>query len=270
MHLSETTVAAVTGAGSGIGRALALRLAARGAALALADVNADALHETALLARPFGHRVSVHPLDVSREAEVADYAAAAVSAHGRVNLLVNNAGVALGGTFEELSQGDLEWIMGINFWGGVYGCRHFLPFLRAAAPARIVNVSSVFGLIGPPEQTGYAASKFAVRGFSEALRHELRGSGVGLSVVHPGGIRTAIARRARPGSLTARPREELERGLADFERRLVTSPQAAAARILRGIERDEGRILIGTDATIIDVLQRLFPARYMAALERVT
>ena len=269
MQISDGTVAAITGAGSGIGRALALNLAARGAALALADVNGDALNETALLTRPFGGRVSMHIVDVSHEAEVAEYAAATVAAHGRVNLLVNNAGVALGGTFEELSQDDLEWIMGINFWGGVYGCRHFLPHLRVAAPARIVNVSSVFGLIGPPEQTGYAASKFAVRGFSESLRHELRGSGVGLSVVHPGGIRTAIARRARPGSLTTRPRAELERGQADFERRLVTSPHRAAARILRGIEGDEGRILIGTDATVIDVLQRLFPARYMAALERL-
>ncbi|WP_420594186.1 SDR family NAD(P)-dependent oxidoreductase [Deinococcus sp.] len=263
-------VAAITGAGSGIGRALALELASRGVSLALADIDEDALAETALLARPFGGRVKTYRVDVSREADVTAFAAATAAEYGRVNLLINNAGVALGGTFAELSQADLEWIMGINFWGVVYGCRHFLPLLQRVAPAQIVNLSSVFGLVAPPGQTGYAASKFAVRGFSEALRHELSGSGVRLCVVHPGGINTAIARRARSGSLAKLSADEIARELATFERRLTTSPHLAAERLLRGVERGQQRILIGNDARVLDLAQRLLPERYWALLGRLT
>ncbi len=269
MRLSSDTVAVVTGAGSGIGRALARDLAARGADLALADVNADAVAETALLARPFGTRITAHALDVSVEAAVAAFAREVQAAHGRASLLINNAGVALGGTFDEVSTADLEWIMGVNFWGAVYGCARFLPLLRRERAAHIVNLSSVFGLIAPPGQMGYAASKFALRGFSEALRAELRGTGVGLSVVHPGGIKTGIARRARVGSLSKRSPEEVARETAAFERTFVTSPLDAAARILNGVERGEGRILIGRDAHILDLVQRLFPVRYLDVLARL-
>ncbi|BDP43859.1 acetoin dehydrogenase (plasmid) [Deinococcus aetherius] len=269
MRLSGETVAVVTGAGSGIGRSLALDLASRGASLALADVNAPALETTRDLARGAG-QVTLHRVDVSSEDAVSTLAREVESAHGRVTLLVNNAGVALGGTFDEVSLEDLRWIVGVNFWGTVYGCEFFLPLLRREGAAHIVNVSSVFGLMAPPGQTGYAASKFAVRGFSEALRHELAGSNVGVSVVHPGGVRTGIARSARAGSRSGRDPARIAREVADFERTFVTSPGDAAARILRGVERGEPRILIGRDAQVIDLAVRLWPTRYLRVLERLT
>jgi short-subunit dehydrogenase len=186
--------------------------------------------------------------------------------HGRVTLLINNAGVSLHGDFEEISSDDFRWLMDINFWGTVYGVRHFLPMLKRESRAHIVNLSSVFGLIAPAGQAPYAASKFAVRGFTEALRHELEGSNVFVSCVHPGGIRTAIARHSRLGAGT--PAARREENIARFERLARTPPEAAAARILRGVEHREPRILIGSDAYLIDSLQRLRPATYWKSLAR--
>jgi len=265
MKVDAHTTAVITGAGSGIGRALAVLLAGRGATLALADLNPDSLEATRVLC---GHAtVSTHALDVSDKGQVADFAEAVRLEHSGVSLLVNNAGVALGGRFEDYSLEDIEWLMGVNFWGMVYGCYNFLPMLEQQTQAHIVNVSSIFGLLAPPEQTAYCASKFAVRGFSESLRHELEGGPVNLSVVHPGGIRTAIARSARVGSRAKRSPLELEQAMQNFEQNLVTSPMDAARTILEGIEKNAPRILIGRDARDADVVGRLFPATYWKLLK---
>src|SRR5712692_3753471 len=190
--LSEGT-AVVTGAGSGIGRALAQQLAATGSALALADLDEAGLLETAQSLEKKSALVTTHVVDVADEAGVRTFADNVGTKHGRVTLLINNAGVSLHGDFEEISLDDFRWLMNINFWGTVYGVKYFLPSLKQEKRAHIVNLSSVFGIIAPAGQCAYAASKFAVRGFTEALRHELEGSNIGVSCVHPGGIRTPIA-----------------------------------------------------------------------------
>lgn len=266
MSFLSSGVAVVTGAGSGIGRALAEQLAAAGSALALADVDETALQQTAQSLAGTSALVTTHVVDVAKEEKIRALAADVQQGHGRVTLLINNAGVALSGNFEEISLEDFRWLMEINFWGTVYGVRYFLPLLKREPRAHIVNLSSVFGLIAPAGQAAYAASKFAVRGFTEALRHELGGSRVGVSCVHPGGIRTSIARRARLGAGTSPARHG--ENVARFERLARTCPEAAAARILRGIERSEPRILIGMDAYQLDILQRLRPGSYWKTLEK--
>jgi len=262
--------AAVTGAASGIGRALAIELAARGCDLALADRDDVGLQAVAAeIGRTGQRKVTVHRVDVGEPAEIEDFARAAISAHPSLNILVNNAGVALLGQFTEIDQAQMEWLMNINFWGVVHATRAFLPHLSGRREAHIVNLSSIFGIIAPPGQTAYAAAKFAVRGFSESLRHELQtaGSPVRLSVVHPGGVATNIARNSRTGTgMTdnARRVEAIER----FETVAQTTPAAAALRIIKGIEKNQPRILIGTDALASDILQRLRPATYWAPLAR--
>ena len=268
MKIDQNTVAVVTGAASGIGRALALRLARSGVSLALADVNEGGLEETRSLIGA-GLKTSLHAVDVSVEARVVAFAEEARQTHGRVHVLVNNAGVALGGTFDQLSLEDMRWLLGINFWGVVHGCKHFLPLLRQQPEAHIVNLSSVFGLFAPPGQTAYTAAKFAVRGFSESLRHELDGSGVRLSVVHPGGIKTNIARHARPGTHLKQSDTEHENAVREAEQLFITAPEAAAERIVQGVERNQPRILIGPDATRVDWIQRLFPATYWQIVKRL-
>jgi NAD(P)-dependent dehydrogenase (short-subunit alcohol dehydrogenase family) len=253
-------VAVVTGAGSGIGRALAQQLAAAGSALAIADVDEKGLSETAASLATKQAALSTHVLDVSEEASVRGFAEDVARRHGRVTLLINNAGVALHGTFEELSLDDLRWLMGINFWGVVYGVTYFLPILKQQPRAHIVNLSSVFGMIAPPGQSAYSASKFAVRGFTEAVRHELGGTSVSVSCVHPGGIHTPIAKRARLGAHASESKRQA--AIDYFEKVTPTSPEAAAARILKGVLKSEPRILIGKDARQIDIVQRLRPATY--------
>jgi NAD(P)-dependent dehydrogenase (short-subunit alcohol dehydrogenase family) len=253
-------VAVVTGAGSGIGRALAQQLSAAGSALAIADIDEKGLTETAASLAPKQAALSTHVLDVSNEAAVKGFAEDVIARHGRVTLLINNAGVALIGTFEELSVDDLRWLMGINFWGVVYGMKYFLPILKQQPRAQIVNLSSVFGIVAPVGQSAYSASKFAVRGLTEALRHELEGTPVYVSCVHPGGIHTPIAKHARLGA-NASPSKH-QASIDYFEKVTPTSPEAAAARILKGVENREPRILIGRDARQIDIVQRLRPATY--------
>ena len=257
-------VAVVTGAGSGIGRALARQLAVAGSALALADIDEAGLQQTAASLSERGVQLTTHIVDVSDESAMQAFAQDVAGRHGRVTLLINNAGVALHGRFEEISLDDLRWLMGINFWGVVYGVKYFLPLLKKEPRAHIVNISSVFGIVAPAGQCAYSASKFAVRGFTEALRHELQGSSVFVSCVHPGGIRTPIARRARLGAST--PPASRDEAVARFDRLTPTMPDAAAATILAGVERREPRILIGRDARKIDVLQRLRPGTYWKAL----
>jgi NAD(P)-dependent dehydrogenase (short-subunit alcohol dehydrogenase family) len=259
-------VAVVTGAGSGIGRALAQQLAAAGSAVALADVDEAGLMETAGSLSDKWAAATTHVVDVADEAAVRAFAEDVVDRHGRVTLLINNAGVALFGTFEEISLDDVRWLMGINFWGTVYGVKYFLPILKQQPRAHIVNLSSVFGLVAPVGQSAYSASKFAVRGFTEALRHELEGTSVFVSCVHPAGIKTPIARRARLGANT--PTKTREVGIATLDHVSKTSPEEAAERILLGVERREPRILIGADARRIDVLQRLRPGTYWKAMAR--
>jgi short-subunit dehydrogenase len=259
-------VAVVTGAGSGIGRALGQQLAAAGSALALADRDEAGLQQTLQSLRGKGALVTSHAVDVAEEAAVSAFAEDVAGRHGRVTLIINCAGVSLHGNFDEISLDDFRWLMNINFWGTVYGVKYFLPMLEREKRAHIVNISSVFGLIAPAGQVPYAASKFAVRGFTEALRHELDGTNVFVSCVHPGGIRTPIARHSRLGAGTPAPKREAN--IARFERLARTSPEKAAARILLGVERRERRMLIGTDAYQIDVLQRLRPASYWKSLAR--
>jgi len=266
MSFLSEGVAVVTGAGSGIGRTLAQQLAAAGSALALADIDEAGLLQTEKTLAETSAIVTTHLVDVADEEGVRSFSEDVSKRHGRVTLLINNAGVALEGTFEEISLDDFRWLMNINFWGTVYGVKYFLPLLKREERAHIVNLSSVFGLIAPPGQPAYSASKFAVRGFTECLRHELEGTPVRVSCVHPGGIRTAIARRARIGSgVTRTGREE---DVARFEKLFRTSPEEAASRILRGVERSEPRILIGSDAYQIDILQRLRPGTYWKTLSR--
>jgi short-subunit dehydrogenase len=259
---------AVTGAASGIGRALALELAGRGADLALADRDEAGLQA---VAAEIGSRrkVTIHRVDVGEPTQIAGFAQAAIGAHPSLNIIINNAGVALLGQFTEIDQSQMEWLMNINFWGVVHTTRAFLPHLSTRPAAHIVNLSSIFGIIAPPGQTAYAAAKFAVRGFSESLRHELQAakSPVRLSVVHPGGVATNIVRNSRAGSgMTdnARRTETIER----FDRMAKNTPAAAAHRIIQGIERNEPRILIGSDARFMDLLQRFRPASYWAPLAR--
>lgn len=260
MAFVSSGVAVVTGAGSGIGRALAQQLSAAGSALAIADNDEKGLTETAASLKSKKAAVSTHVLDVSNEEAIRSFAEDVAARHGRVTLLINNAGVALIGTFEEISLDDLRWLMGINFWGVVYGVKYFLPILKQQPRAHIVNLSSVFGIIAPVGQSAYSASKFAVRGFTEVIRHELEGTSISVSCVHPGGIHTPIAKRARLGANA--PRNKHEEAIARFEQLTPTSPEAAAARILKGVERREPRILIGRDARKIDIVQRLRPATY--------
>jgi short-subunit dehydrogenase len=259
-------VAVVTGAGSGIGRALAQRLAAAGSGVALADVDEAGLMETAASISGKRADATTHVVDVSDEMAVKAFADDVVARHGRVTLLINNAGVSLHGNFDEISIDDIRWLMGINFWGVVYAVKYFLPTLKQQKRAHIANLSSVFGLVGPAGQTAYAASKFAVRGFTEALRHELEGTSVGVSCVHPAGVRTSIARKGRLGA--GAPAGKREEAAAKLDQVAKSSPDQAAERILQGVERREPRILVGADAAKIDVLQRLRPGTYWKALAR--
>lgn len=263
MRLDGRT-AVVTGAASGIGRAVAVSLARRGCHLALADLDEVGMTETAKMIRDV--RVSQHRLDVADQMAVSEFPAVVAAEHGGVDVLVNNAGVAVGGTFEQVSETDFEWLFEINFWGVVRMTRAFLPLLRASADARVVNVSSVYGIVAPPEQTAYSASKFAVRGFSEALRHELEGSAIGVSVVHPGGIATSIVKNARlPAGVTD---DEIARRHKKYEKLLRLPPEIAGETIVRGIERRQSRILIGSDAKLISLIARLFPVSYWRVLAR--
>jgi NADP-dependent 3-hydroxy acid dehydrogenase YdfG len=259
-------VAVITGAGSGIGRATALAMAHRGCHLALADIDQAAVQDTGRAAQALGVRATAHRLDVADRAAVAAFPAEVEAAHKRVDLLMNNAGVALGGSFEQVSEADFDWLMEINFHGVVRMTRAFLPLLHGADDARIVNVSSIYGIITPPGQAAYSASKFAVRGFSNVLRHELEGSTVGVSVVHPGGVATSIAKNARIPS--GAPPGEVERGRKTMEKLLRMAPEQAGEIIVRGIEKRQARILVGSDAKAAAFLERLAPVGYWNLLKK--
>jgi short-subunit dehydrogenase len=261
-------VAVVSGAGGGIGRAIALALARRGCHLGLCDIDVAGLDDVARQATALGVRCSSHRLDVADRAAVASLPAEVLAAHGAVHLLVNNAGVALGGTFEQVSEADFDWLMEINFHGLVRMTRAFMPHLRRADQARVVNLSSLYGLVSPPGQAAYSASKFAVRGFSNALRHELAGSSVGVSVVHPGGVATSIAKSARIAAGVGA--EEIAAARKRVDRMLRMPPERAGEIIVRGVERNAARILVGSDAKIVSLLERLMPISYWRLLAPLT
>src|ERR1043165_555779 len=266
MRLKGRT-AVITGAANGIGRAIAVSLASRGCHLALADIDEEGMAGTAEVTRASGVRVSRHRLDVADRIAVAEFPNIVAAEHAQVDVLVNNAGVAVGGTFEQVSDDDFEWLFEINFWGVVRMTRALLPLLHGSDDARLVNLSSIYGVIAPPEQTAYSASKFAVRGFSEALRHELEGSRIGVTVVHPGGIATSIAENARiPAGATE---EEIARRRAKYRKLLRMPPEIAGETIVRGIEQRKERILIGSDAKTISLIARLLPVSYWKLLVRL-
>lgn len=265
MKTLKDKVAAITGAGSGIGRATALHMASLGCHLALSDVNEPGLAETAETARQHGVKVTTRKVDVANREAMYAWADEVVRDHGLVNIIFNNAGVALGATVEDMDYKDFEWLMNINFWGVVYGTKAFLPHIKTAGEGQIVNVSSVFGLIAVPTQSAYNASKFAVKGFTEALREELEieDSPIGVTCVHPGGIKTNIARNAR---LTETLGMVDKKSLVDAEKAFITTAEQAAQSIVSAILKNSRRLLIGKDAIAIDLIQRMLPTQYQRLL----
>ncbi|GMG86477.1 SDR family NAD(P)-dependent oxidoreductase [Biformimicrobium ophioploci] len=261
MKSFRNQVAAITGAASGIGRALAENLAEAGCHLALADTDMAGLEQVCADLAGSGVKISLHQLDVSDEQAVHQYARDAIEAHGSVQMIFNNAGVALNQPASEMNTDDMRWLMGINYWGVVYGTQAFLPHLQAQGFGHIINVSSLFGMIGVPTQAAYNSAKFAVRGFTECLRIELAGSGVGVSCVHPGGIDTNIVRNAR-----MHPDEDREQSVRRFKKLARTTPDRAARIILDGVRRNRVQILVGADAHLISRIGRLFPASYEGVL----
>ena len=260
-------VAAITGAGSGMGRALAVALASRGCHVALADVKEEALEETAGLI-PQGVRVTTQPLDVANREAVESWAAQVVADHGGVNMVFNNAGVSVSGMIEQLNYPDFEWLMNINFWGVVYGSKAFLPYLKQADEAQIVNTASIFGVMAFPTQSAYNASKFAVRGFSYSIRQELYDTSVGVSCVQPGGVKTNIVRDSRytPSDNAAPTLEEV---VGRFEEMAGLTPDQAAEQILRGVLRNKAQILVGRDARLMALVERIIPTGYMTLVRKL-
>ncbi|NIB38702.1 SDR family NAD(P)-dependent oxidoreductase [Pseudomaricurvus alkylphenolicus] len=255
-------VAAVTGAGSGIGQALAVELAKRGCAVALADKNLDALKLTQELVYDNDGRCSVHALDVSDRDAVTQFANDVNKRYGEVHLLFNNAGVTLVDTIENQSIEDMQWLMGINYWGVVHCTQAFLPYMRQAPEAHIINVSSIFGMLAVPGQSAYNSSKFAVRGYTEALRHENLGTSLKVTCVLPGGVKTGIMTSSRIKIDRLGSSQSKEEMIRNFNTKVKTTPEQAALRILKGVERDEPRVVIGWDAKLMDLVTRLFPRSY--------
>ena len=270
MKSFDGRVAAITGAGSGIGRALATELARRNAHLALSDIDEVGLAETVAQCEGFGVKVTSQRVDVADRDAVHAWADQVVEDHGRVNLIFNNAGVALGATIEAVSYEDLEWLMSINFWGVVHGTKAFLPHLIAAGEGHVVNMSSVFGLISIPSQSAYNAAKFAVRGFTDALRMELEmtNPGVSCTTVHPGGVKTNIARNARFDESVSRFTGSREAAREEFEKVAMTSPEKAARQILAAVSQNRRRTLVGPDAKAIDLVSRLPAGLYQRVIVR--
>lgn len=269
----KNKVAAITGAGSGIGQQLAILLAKQGCHLSLSDINEKGLQQTVELLKPYSTiTVTTKKLDVSDREAVKQWAQETVQDHGSVNLIFNNSGVALGSTVEGATYEDLEWIVGINFWGVVYGTKEFLPFIKQTQDGHIINISSLFGLTAQPTQSAYNATKFAVRGFTESLRQELdiEKSGVSSLCVHPGGIRTNIAKSAKMSDSLNSLGMDPTKSIQNFDKLLRTPPEEAARQILQAVLKNKRRLLIGSDAKILDAFQRVFPTGYQRASTIVT
>ncbi len=258
MAYSTGKLAVITGAGSGIGRALAHQLNQAGCRLLLSDIDPDGLNETLSSLPRSDIPAKGQVLDVADKASVHQWADDIEAQHSYIDILINNAGVAMMASVENSQYEDIEWLMGINFWGVVYGTKAFLPLLRKSQQGHLVNVSSIFGIVGIPTQSAYNAAKFAVRGYTEALRHELRDSNVHICCVHPGGIKTNIARNSR-SKVSGTDREVSN---ANFEQLARTTADSAAHQIITGIEKRKVRLLIGADAKLLSLLSRLFPVNY--------
>jgi short-subunit dehydrogenase len=261
--------AVLTGAASGIGEQLAGQLAARGTHLVLLDRDATRLAAVTARIRAQHPGVKVHAeiVDLADLDAVDDVVVRVLAVSPRIDLLINNAGVALGGDFADVTAEEFDWVQNVNFRAPVVLCRGLLPALRDTPGAHIVNVSSLFGLIGPSGQAAYAASKFALRGFSEVLGQELAPAGIGVTTVHPGGVRTRIAESARVSG-KATP-EQADAGRAAFGQLLTYPADKAAAQILDGVQHRRGRVLIAFSARSVDVLARLLPSHYPAVLKRL-
>lgn len=260
MQSFTNKVVVITGAASGIGQALAQQLSKDGAHLALSDVNMSGLEETrASLIGP--GKVTLHSLDVADRSAWESYAETVANEHGQVDAIINNAGVALSETIEKMSYEDMEWIVGINFWGVVYGTKTFLPYLKQRPEAAIINISSIFGIIALPTQGAYNATKFAVRGFTESLRQELKNTNIMVTTVHPGGIKTNIVRNGRINT-SFMGQQSQEEQHQNFKQNVRTSAPQAANIILNGTIKGKRRILIGADARLMDRIQRFLPTRY--------
>jgi short-subunit dehydrogenase len=272
MSLTNESVVVITGAASGIGRALAVRLAQEPiAGIAIADVNENELKETEKLVDAQNIKLTTHIVNVGSEDEMRKFAEDVAKQHSRVSHVINNAGVALGGSVAEVSIEDIRWLMDVNFWGVVYGTKFFLPHLEKAKSAHIVNISSLFGFIAPPGQAPYCASKFAVRGFTESLRHELEGTNISVSVVHPGGVSTNIANTARIGKNVQLSEEEIAQRRAQENENLArTSPAQAAEIILKGIKTKNPRIIVGFDSRLLSFIARNFPKHYFAIIDFIS
>lgn len=261
-------VVAITGAGSGIGRAVAEELGRRGANLALSDVDEEGLAETVLRCERSGVTVTPATVDVADRDAVFAWADDVVARHGRIDMIVNNAGVGLAASAEAQSIEDFEWLMNINFWGVVHGTQAFLRHMRAAGIGHIVNISSVFGLVSIPTQSAYNASKFGVRGYTDALRMELEieDCGVSSTTIHPGGIKTNIARSARTDETMAISGSGPDDFVEEFDKLARSSPEKAARQILKAVERNRRRALLGPDAVLFDIASRLPAGLYQRAL----
>lgn len=254
-------VAVITGAGSGMGRALAIELAKQNCAVAISDVIESTLAETAHMLEQYNVKVSSECLDISDRSAVERYAKDTFADFGQINLVFNNAGVSVTDSAEHMSYADFEWLMNINFWGVVYGTKSFLPYLQRADEAHIINTSSIFGLLSFPSQSAYNASKFAVRGYTESLRQELADSHIGVSCVHPGGVKTNIVKTSR---YTSKDNESptKEEMMEKFEQIAGLTSEAAALVILNGVKKRKARILVGKDAHFLAFIERLAPVNY--------
>jgi len=276
MQQFQGQVAAITGAGSGIGRGLALALAGRGAHLSLSDIDDTGLAETVALVEQSagaggGVKVASTLVDVTDRDAVDAWAASVVEEFGKVNLVFNNAGVALSANVGSMSYDSFRWLMDINFWGVVHGTLAFLPHLKASGDGHVINISSVFGLLGIPSQSAYNSAKFAVRGFTDALRTELdiEDCGVSATTIHPGGIRTNIARNARFEFADHEEAVDAEQAAVDFEKFTRTTPDKAAQLIIGAVEKNKRRALIGPDAHVFDAAARISPRGAQWALGKL-
>lgn len=266
MRTLKGKVVAITGAGSGIGQALAIELGRQECKLSLADIHLSTLQETCELL-PEGCQYHLCIADVAKKEQVDNFAEETLKTFGIIDIVINNAGVSLSQTVPDMTIEDMEWLMKINFWGVIYGCKAFLPHLLERKEAHIINTSSVFGLMAVPTQAAYNASKFAVRGFTEALSQEMKGSPVNVSCVYPGGIKTDIVKNGRfhigPGNNT-----DQEKAAKNFEQMATTTPQRAAQIIINGILNNRKRIFIGSDSILIDWIVRLLPSSYEKFLSK--
>jgi len=246
-------VAVVTGGGSGIGKSTAIALANEGCDLALADINEEGMKETAEEIEKIGRKVSQHKINVADKLDMQRLVDEVIESHEHVHIVVNNAGITVSGDFIEQTMEDIEWILGINLWGVIYGCKLFIPYLQKEEESHIVNICSSSGIMPTPRLSTYTTSKFAVRGLSETLRIELAQFNIGVTTVHPGVIKTNIPHASRFKDM-----ERQKQSIEMFEKR-GHPPESVANKIIKAIKNNSHRILIGPEAYIIDILKRVFP-----------